>query len=90
MITNMDNQDVQLLLDELAGQIENIKKPVGYFRTLLNSYFSGEFVPAKALQVQSSRKKRLINEQVVEKSNQLHDKRLNELLKKYEEEHPCK
>ncbi len=90
MITNMDNQDVQLLLDELAGQIENIKNPVGYFRTLLNSYLSGEFVPAKALQIQSSRKQRVENERAVERSNHLHDERVNKLLERYEEEHPSK
>jgi len=91
MITSVDDQEaIQLLLDELAGQIENIKNPVGYFRTLLNSFLSGDFVPAKALQVQTSRKKRLENERAVERSNKLHEERLSKLLKKHEEEYSSK
>ena len=91
MIANIDNHDsAQLLLDELAGQIDHIQNPVGYFRTLLKSYQSGNFIPAKALQIQASRKKQLDNERAVERSNQLHDQRVKDLLKRYDEKHEVK
>lgn len=50
---DVDSVVVQLLLDELTGQINNIKNPVGYFRSLLLSHQFKVFFPAKALQVQS-------------------------------------
>ena len=78
-----DHEAVQLLLDELAGQIDNIKNPVGYFRTLLQSYLLGEFTPAKALQVQSSRKQKLQTESAVERSRKYHEEQLNQQIKSY-------
>lgn len=78
-----DYEAVQLLLDELAGQIDNIKNPVGYFRTLLQSYLLGEFTPAKALQIQSSREQKLQNESVVERSRKYHEEQLNQQINIY-------
>jgi len=76
-----DHRAVQLLLDELAGQIENIKNPVGYFRTLLQSYLLGEFTPAKAVQIQSSREQKSQNELAVERSRKYHEEQLNLKIK---------
>lgn len=78
-----DSKAVQLLLDELAGQIENIKNPVSYFRTLLQSYLLGIFTPAKTLKVQASRKQKHQNESAVERSRKYHDEQLNQQIKSY-------
>ena len=78
---NVEPVVVQLLLDELTGQIENIKNPVGYFRTLLQSYNSGEFIPAKALHVQSSRESRKRTELAVEEARKHGEERLERLVK---------
>ena len=56
LLTEIDRGTAQLLLDELAGQIDNIKNPVGYFRTLLQAFLAGDFIPAKALQTQAREK----------------------------------
>ena len=85
MLSNVDNkEDIQLLLDELSGQIDNIKNPVGYFRTLLQSYLLGEFTPAKALQIQSSRKQKTENESALERSRQYHEEQLNQQIRNYQ------
>ena len=84
LLNEVDDHDaVQLLLDELSGQIGNIKNPVGYFRTLLQSYLLGDFIPAKAIQIQSSRKQKYQNDQSVEKSLKYHDEQLNLKIKRY-------
>ena len=86
LLTDVDNkEDIQLLLDELSGQIDNIKNPVGYFRTLLKSYLLGEFTPAKALQIQSSRKQKIENELALERSRQYHEEQLNQQIRNYQE-----
>ncbi len=87
-ILNLLNEDddhdaVQLLLDELSGQIENITNPVGYFRTLLKSYKSGGFIPAKAIQIKSSREQKHQNDLAVERSNKYHEDQLNLQIRKY-------
>jgi len=79
-----DNEAAQLLLDELAGQIDNIKNPVGYFRTLLQSYLLGEFIPAKAIQIQSSRELKNDNELAIERSRKYHEEQLNLQIKNYQ------
>lgn len=79
-----DHEAVQLLLDELAGQIQNIKNPVGYFRTLLQSYLLGEFTPAKAIVIQSGRKQKSQNELAIERSQKYHEEQLNLKIKKYQ------
>ena len=84
LLNEVDDQDaVQLLLDELSGQIENIKNPVGYFRTLLHSYLLGDFTPAKAIQIQASRKRKYQNDFAVERSMKYHDEQLDLKIKKY-------
>ena len=81
LLTDVNNkEDIQLLLDELSGQLDNIKNPVGYFRTLLQSYLLGEFTPAKAIQIQSNRKKKKENELALERSRQYHEEQLNQLI----------
>ena len=87
LLNEIDDHDaVQLLLDELSGQIENIKNPVGYFRTLLHSYLLGDFTPAKAIQIQSSRKQKYQNALSVEKSLKYHEEQLDLKIKRYLQE----
>jgi len=87
LLEEVDNyRAVQLLLDELAGQIDNIKNPVGYFRTLLKSYLSGEFTPAKAIQIQSDRELKSENESAIERSMQYHEEQLNLKIKNYQKD----
>ena len=84
LMNEVDDHDaVQLLLDELSGQIENIKNPVGYFRILLHSYLLGDFTPAKAIQIQASRKRKYQNDFAVERSLKYHDEQLDLKIKKY-------
>lgn len=83
LLTEVDDNDaVQLLLDELSGQLENIKNPVGYFRTLLQSYHVGDFTPAKAIQIQSYRKRKNQNDLAVKRANKYHEVQLNLQIKK--------
>ena len=87
LLEEVDNyRAVQLLLDELAGQIDNIKNPVGYFRTLLKSYLSGEFTPAKAIQIQSNRELKSENESAIERSMRYHEEQLNLKIKNYQKD----
>ncbi|MBL1319691.1 MAG: hypothetical protein COA63_001340 [Methylophaga sp.] len=76
LISQIDHEPAQLLLDELSGQIDNINNPVGYFRTLLKSYLAGDFIPAKAIQMQTEREARHKNELAVARSNQLAEERI--------------
>lgn len=76
LVNKIDLEPAQLLLDELAGQIDNIKNPVGYFRTLLKSYLAGDFIPAKAIQLQAARKVRNRNSIAIEQSQKLADERI--------------
>ena len=76
LLDEIDTEPAQLLLDELAGQIDYIKNPVGYLRTLLQAYLTGDFVPAKALQTQANRKARLQNKLAVERSKKAAEEQL--------------
>ncbi len=76
LLTEIDRGTAQLLLDELAGQIDNIKNPVGYFRTLLQAFLAGDFIPAKALQTQAKRKAKLQNQLAVERSQKAAEEQL--------------
>lgn len=91
LLNDIDQEIAQLLLDELAGQMEFIKNPVGYFRTLLQAHFLGEFIPSKALQIQASRKAALNNDLAVERSRQIAEEqlqlRMNKLLEKDNNSH---
>ena len=73
----------QLLLDELAGQLDWIKNPVGYFRTLLKSCQRGEFVPDKALNIQTDRNRQRENELAVERTQQYHEEQMLSKMQKY-------
>lgn len=89
MMENQPDQTaMQLLLDELAGQIDHIQNPVGYFRKLLNSHHSGDFIPAKALQIQAARNQKHQQHDAIKKAEKLHEERVNELLKRYEGKNP--
>lgn len=68
LLSVIDQKSAQLLLDELSGQLDNIKNPVGYLRTLLKAYQAGNFTAAKALQTQATRAEKQANEQAVQKS----------------------
>jgi len=81
LMAGVDEESAQLLLDELSGQIENIKNPVGYFRTLLKSQNAGEFIPSKAIQTQESRKARRINALAVERSHELAEEKFQAQIK---------
>ncbi len=71
---------VQLLLDELAGQIDNIKNPVGYFRSLLLSHQSDTFIPAKALSVQTSREIRKRNAVALDHAHKQSEERFKQMV----------
>jgi len=75
LMADIDLISAQLLLDELSGQIENIKNPVGYFRTLLKSHLAGNFIPAKAIKTQETRKTKHRNAQSMERLEQLSKER---------------
>lgn len=76
LISEVEQEPVQILLDELAGQIDNIKNPVGYFRGLLQSYQTGSFVAAKALQTQANRKAAERSKQAIEQSQRYAEEQL--------------
>ena len=78
---NTDSVVVQLLLDELAGQLDNIKNPVGYFRTLLRKHNSNQFVPARAITAKSSREKRKRTEKALEDSKKQSEENFLRLVK---------
>ena len=86
LIANLDKNSSQLLIDELAGQLENIKNPVGYFRSLLNNYLSDTFIPAQAIGIQQNRALKEKNKFAVEQSNKLADEVAKRRLKTYLEE----
>ena len=73
----------QLLLDELAGQLDWIKNPIGYFRTLLKSCQCGDFLPDKALNIQADRNLRRENELAVERTQQYHEEQMLTKMQKY-------
>jgi hypothetical protein len=80
LIQNLDIESSQILVDELAGQIENIKNPVGYFRTLLQSYLSGSFIPAQAIKIQQQRELRERNQRAIAHVNKLAEERLQQKI----------
>ncbi len=82
LLTDVDQEPAQLLLDELAGQLDNIKNPVGYFRTLLKAYQAGDFIPAKALQTQATRKSKETSQKAVAQSQQYAEEQLQIKLQK--------
>ena len=83
LLKGVDKEIAQLLLDELAGQINFIKNPVGYFRSLLEAYLQGGFVPAKALQIQASRKVAMNNDDSVERSRKFAEEQIQIKLKSF-------
>ena len=66
------------LLDELAGQIKNIKNPVAYFFTILKRYKNGTFTPSNSLRVETDRKTRMIHQSALENASKRHMKRLRD------------
>lgn len=85
LIKHLDYESTQNLVDELAGQLENIKNPVGYFRTLLQSYLSGSFIPAQAIKIQQQREQRNKNQQAIEHANRLAEERLQKQINEHME-----
>lgn len=79
---NTDSVVVQLLLDEIAGKLDNIKNPVGYFHTLLRKYNSNQFVPAQAIATRSSREARTDNKKALEDSKKQSKENFLRLVKK--------
>lgn len=55
------SHDPQLLLDELAGQMESgsVRKALGYLRTLRQKQLSGEFLPEAAFRVREDRNRKV-------------------------------
>ena len=75
---------VQLLLDELSGQLPNVSNSVGYFRSLLKRYMNDEFVPAVSNKTQADRLTRLANNQALINAEKNAKLRFQSMLKKYE------
>ena len=86
LVSVIDQKAAQLLLDELSGQLDNIKNPVGYFRTLLQAYQAGSFIAAKALQTQAMREARQKNDLVVEESRKYAEEQLQLQIEKLSRE----
>ena len=55
IVVGVSNEIAQQLLDERAGQLANIKRPVGYFHALLQKHQHGLFIPSSSTQVKTSR-----------------------------------
>jgi hypothetical protein len=87
LLHEIEQKPAQLLLDELTGQINNIKNPVAYFRTLLQSYLAGDFIPAKALQVEAEREARIRNERAIAQSQKIAEEKLQQQMNKILGEH---
>ncbi len=83
LLSVIDQKPAQVLLDELSGQLDNIKNPVGYLRTLLNAYQAGNFIAAKALQTQTTREARESSERAVEQSLKAAEEQLQLQINKY-------
>ena len=60
MVAALDVAQQQMLLDELAGQMDakNIVNPIGYLHTLVKKHKEGGFEPAMAEQVAADRERR--------------------------------
>ncbi len=78
LVVGFSDEIVQQLLDELAGQIKNIKNPIAYFFTILNRYKSGTFIPSNSLRVKADRNTRRRNQRALDNASKLHLKRLRE------------
>jgi hypothetical protein len=83
LVFGLEKEVIQLLLDELSGQIENIKNPVGYFRILVKNYLSGSFIPAKAIEVQAKREISHRNSLAVERSWQLAEEKVQNQIQNH-------
>jgi hypothetical protein len=81
-VGEIPEEDAQILLDELGGQLKNIANPVGYFHSLFKKYRDDLFVPAVALKYRSDREKRVANIQAIERSHAIAEKRLIERMEK--------
>lgn len=55
IVVGITAEIAQQLLDELAGQLANIKRPVAYFHALLQKHRQGLFIPSSSTQVKTSR-----------------------------------
>ena len=68
----------QKLLNELAGQLDKIKRPVAYFYALLQKHQKGLFVPSCSTQVENKRVAQKNNAQALEHSTALNIQRLKD------------
>jgi hypothetical protein len=50
---------------------------------LLHSHLLGEFIPAKALQIQAGRNQKTQNEMAVERSRKYHNDKIKKEMEKY-------
>ena len=78
LVVGISDEIIQQLLDELAGQIKNIKNPVAYFFAILKRYKKGTFIPSNSLRVETDRVTRLTHQQALDNASKRHLKRLRE------------
>lgn len=78
IVVGVPYEVAQQLLDELAGQLANIKRPVGYFHALLRKHQQGLFIPSSSTQVKTSRETKESNALALEHSTKLNIQRLRD------------
>ena len=78
IVVGISSEISQQLLDELAGQLANIKRPVGYFHALLRKHQQGLFIPSSSTQVKTSREAKLSNALALEHSTAMNIQRLRD------------
>lgn len=76
LVVGLPSDDIQELLDELGGQLKNIKRPVSYFHALLKKHEKGLFFPSSSTQVKSGREVKQNTEASLRNAKKLNIERL--------------
>jgi len=83
---DLNHSDTQLLIDEIAGQGNQVKNPVSYFRSLMETLLLGKFIPAKALDIQRLRGSKQRNQKAAHDAKARGLKELENLLRQKHEQ----
>ena len=84
IVVGIPNDDVQEILDEIAGKLGSIKSPVSYVFTLIKKHKEGTFVSASSNSVVSKREMKDATEARYQRQLQASEERALRMFKEHE------
>ena len=76
LVVGIPDEVAQELLDELAGQLNTVKKPVAYFYSLVKKHKDDSFTASSSTQIKASRAAKAEHDLAVQHAHRLHKQRL--------------